>query len=60
MGKVKPPDDTPAWLRAWTPFLVMGLLIGIMAAGLYGFPYIKSVIHYQDCVASGRTNCDQR
>ena len=39
------------------PFIVIAVLLGLTAGGLYAFPHIKAMVNFQDCVGSGRTDC---
>ena len=50
-------ERPPRKLPDFTPFIVLAALLGLMAGGLYAFPYVKAMINYQDCVGSGRTDC---
>lgn len=47
----------PGWLRTCAPFIVVLSVIGLIVVGLLLFPEFKSMMHYQDCVASGRVDC---
>jgi uncharacterized protein involved in exopolysaccharide biosynthesis len=51
------PPSLPPKLPDFTPFIILALLLGLMAGGLYAFPRIKAVVNFQDCVGSGRTDC---
>jgi hypothetical protein len=44
----------------FTPYIVLAVLLGVIALGLYAFPAIKGMMVYQDCVASGRVDCARR
>ncbi len=50
-------ERPPGKLPDFTPFIVLAVLLGLMAGGLYAFPYVKAMVNYQDCVGSGRTDC---
>ena len=50
-------EPPPRKLPDFTPFIVLALLLGLIAGGLYAFPHVKAMINYQDCVGSGRTDC---
>ena len=39
------------------PALVLALLVALMAAAWFGFPYFQAWMARNDCVATGRTNC---
>ena len=37
--------------------IVLVAILGAIALGIYLFPRIRETVIYQDCVASGRTDC---
>ncbi len=37
--------------------IVLVAVLGLIALGIYLFPRIHGSVSYQDCVASGRTDC---
>ena len=43
--------------RDIVPLLVMGGLIALFALGYFAFPAFNGMMHHNDCVASGATNC---
>jgi hypothetical protein len=57
MGKQDPPPPPPPRERDFMPFIVIAVLLGLTAGGLYAFPHIKAMVNFQDCVGSGRTDC---
>ena len=57
MDQSEQPAPPPSKLPDFLPFIVIVLLLGLAAGGLYAFPYIKAMVNYQDCVGSGRTDC---
>jgi hypothetical protein len=50
------PDD-PKPPSSFLPAVTLVVLIGLMACGYWGFPYLQAWMHHNDCVATGRTNC---
>ena len=60
MEKPDQPLPPRSKLPDFTPFIVIAAVLGVLALGLYLFPVIKGMVNYQDCVASGRTDCAAR
>ena len=54
------PPRPPGKLPDFTPYIVLAAILGALALGLYLFPAVKRMVNYQDCVASGRTDCAER
>ncbi len=57
MNKPERPAPPPPKLPDFTPFIVLAAVLGLLLLGLYLFPLFKTMMVYQDCVASGRTDC---
>jgi hypothetical protein len=60
MDKPDPPPRPRARSPDFTPYIVLAVLLGVIALGMYAFPAIKGMMVYQDCVASGRVDCARR
>jgi len=54
-GPTTPPR--PPRKPDFTPWVVLAVVLGLIAGGLYLFPRVKAYINFQDCVASGRIDC---
>lgn len=50
----------PGSIPSLTPFVVMALVLLLIYGGVLLFPTIKAMLNHQDCVGSGRTDCDRR
>ncbi|MGI4957363.1 MAG: hypothetical protein ACRYGI_07165 [Janthinobacterium lividum] len=60
MSKPERPVERPSKLPDFTPFIVLAALLGLLLLGLYLFPMFKTMMVYQDCVASGRVDCARK
>ena len=49
-----PPTSTPSRLL---PVVVLAALVLVMLGAWWLFPRVQAWMAYQDCVATGRTNC---
>ncbi len=51
--------DKPSKLPSLMPFVVIAAVLVLIYAGVSLFPYFKSYMVRQDCIASGQTSCIQ-
>ncbi len=54
------PPRKPSPVPTLLPFIVMALILLVVYLGVLLFPAIQSYVSRQDCIATGRTNCDPR
>ena len=52
-----PEPRTPNKLPSLLPFVVIAALLLAIYGGLLLFPIVKGFINRQDCIGSGRTDC---
>ncbi len=55
-----PTPRKPNPLPSLMPFVAMAILLLVIYGAVLLFPTIRSIIDRQDCVGSGRTDCDPR
>ncbi len=53
-----PDPQKPSPMPSLLPFVVIALVLAIIYGGVLMFPVIKGYMVRQDCIATGRTNCD--
>ncbi len=39
------------------PLIILIVIVGVMALGIWLFPYASGFLNRQNCIASGRTDC---
>ena len=55
-----PPPRKPSPVPTLLPFIVMALILLVIYLGVLLFPKVQDYVRRQDCIATGRTNCDPR
>lgn len=54
MRPPRKPNSVPTLL----PFIVMAVILLVIYLGVLLFPTVQRIMNRQDCIATGRTNCD--
>ena len=50
----------PSQIPSLIPFVVLAVILLVIYGGVLLFPAIKGYIERQDCLGSGRTDCEAR